>query len=67
MNTTEPGKLEAELAAFAVSLTFDDLSERAVIAAKMAITYPSLCRGLIVLKIPFLYHQGMHFAVNYHY
>ena len=37
MNTTEPGKLEAALAEFAVSLTFDDLSDRAVTAAKMRV------------------------------
>lgn len=37
MNTTEPGKLEAALAEFALSLTFDDLSERAVTAAKMRV------------------------------
>jgi len=37
MNTTEPGNLEAALADFALSLTFDTLPERAVTAAKMRV------------------------------
>ena len=37
MNTTEPGELEVALAEFALSFKFDDLSDRAVTAAKMRV------------------------------